>query len=135
MRVIDPGKCARGTRRPVVETMIGRRVSSRFPIDLAARFIAPGINIRLQFEDVSASGACMRMMYPRCLTEGKLHWLDYSVFVETVWQADLRCGFRFVDLLDAACLRRTLEFGEAADGDGTALRRLASAWVHGPGDF
>lgn len=118
------------------ETLIGRRVTSRFPIDLAARFIAPGINIRLQFEDVSASGACMRLMYPRCLTEGRLQWLDYSCFVEVIWQAELRCGLRFVDPLDVACLRRTLEFGESSHRGGEdTLRRLASAWVHGPGDW
>lgn len=116
--------------------MIGRRINSRIRIDLAARFIAPDINIRLQFEDVSVSGACMRLMHPRRLTEGRLQWLDYSVFVETIWQAELRCGLRFADPLDDGCLDRTLEFGEASDRGGQdTFRRLASAWVHGPGDW
>lgn len=118
------------------ETLIGRRINSRIRIDLAARFIAPGINIRLQFEDVSVSGACMRLMHPRRLTEGRVQWLDYSVFVETIWQAELRCGLRFADPLDDGCLDRTLEFGEASDRGGQdTLRRVASAWVHGPGDW
>ena len=78
----------------------------------------------------------MRLMYPRCLCEGRLQWLDYSCFVVMVWQAELRCGLRFVDPLDVACLRRTLEFGETSHrGGADTLRRLASAWVHGPGDW
>ncbi len=121
---------------PRPEELIGRRASSRHRIDLAARFVSIDVNVRVQLEDVSPSGACIRLISHRALGEGRLLWLDYEQFVRPVWQADLQCGLEFDERLDADRLRRTLEFGEAdVDNGVSTMRRLASAWVHGPGDY
>ncbi|MGN3974276.1 PilZ domain-containing protein [Tsuneonella sp. SYSU-LHT278] len=119
-----------------VEALIGRRQNCRHPIDLAARFVSSDLNIRLQLADISPTGASARLIHPRTLREGRLLWLDYACLVSVVWQAGLQCGFRFEERLETDQLRRTLEFGEAAAGTATVtLRKLASAWVHGPGDY
>lgn len=117
--------------------MIGRRQNCWHPVDLAARFVCADLNIRLQLTDISPTGASARLSHPRNLREGRLLWLDYACFVSVVWQTELQCGFRFEERLPADQLRRTLEFGGAATADtATAtLRKLASAWVHGPGDY
>ena len=119
-----------------IEALIGRRKSSRHAIDLAARFVSADLNIRLQLDDISFTGASARMLQPRDLGEGRLLWLDYECFVQVVWQAEMQCGFRFAERLEPDQLRRTLEFGDlrTSKGPGT-LHKLASAWVYGPGDY
>ncbi len=134
--VQDSAPCPRAEPAHRIEELIGRRASSRHPIDLAARFVSAGVNVRVQLEDISATGACIRLMSHRPLGEGRLLWLNYEQFVRPVWQADLQCGLEFDQRLDADRLRRTLEFGEAdLDKSVSTMRRLASAWVHGPGDY
>lgn len=121
---------------PDIEELIGRRVSTRHRIDLAGRFVSAALNVRVQLEDISPTGACIRLLTDRTLGDGRLRWLDYEWFVRPVWQADLHCGLVFDERLDAGRLRRTLEFGEPGpERTKAARRRLASAWVHGPGDF
>lgn len=116
--------------------MIGRRASSRHRIDLAARFVSPEINARVQLEDISPTGACIRFMSHRAIGEGRLLWLDYEWYARPVWQTELQCGLEFDERLNAHRLRRTLEYGEAGTDEGrSTMRGLASAWVHGPGDY
>lgn len=119
-----------------VESLIGRRGSIRHPLDIAGRFIFGDVNVRVQLEDISASGAAFRLMHSRPLEPGKLCWLGFECYGEVLWQADGRCGLRFTDRLPDDCLRRTLDFGASAALDRKGkLNRLASAWVHGPGDY
>jgi hypothetical protein len=118
------------------DLMIGRRQATRHKLDVSARLIAAHDNLRVQLEDISTGGACVRLMHPRRLTEGRLCWLQFEAFGRIVWQNDLRCGLQFEDPITEECLRRTIEFGEMIVKDATdKYLRLASAWVHGPGDY
>jgi hypothetical protein len=125
--------CAREVR---LDVMIGRRDATRHPVGIAARFLAHEVNVRVQLEDISASGACIRLLHPRALAAGRLCWLDFEIFGQVVWQRDERCGLKFDERLTPDCLRRTLEFADRAARDtDDRYRRLASAWVHGLGDY
>jgi hypothetical protein len=119
------------------EELIGRRTSSRHPLDLSARIITADASVRVKVEDISATGAAFRMMVPRPIRSGRLCWLGFEIFGEIAWQCDTRCGLRFADRLSPECLRRTIEFGAraASDKDGDRFARLASAWAYGPGDW
>ncbi len=118
------------------DLMVGRREDPRHRLDLSARFVTPGANTRVQLEDISASGACIRLKEPRPLEDGRLCWLNFVAFARMVWKGDARCGLRFEEPLSADCLARTIEFGELMAGDGgDRFLRLASAWTHGPGDW
>lgn len=118
------------------EELIGRRLANRHRLDLSARLVAPCLSLRVQLEDISATGTCVRFMQPCAFESGRLSWLGFAAFVTAVWRTELRCGMMFVDPLSDECLRRTIEFG-ALVGSGPADKygRLASAWVHGPGDW
>lgn len=133
------GACSPSSPQPVgsaVESLIGRRASTRHPLDIAGRFIFGDVNVRVQLEDISANGAAFRLMHPRPVEPGKLCWLGFEFFGEVLWQAEGRCGLRFADRLPDDCLRQTLNFGASAALDRKGkLNRLASAWVHGPGDY
>lgn len=118
------------------DRLIGRRQSVRHAIDVAARIIVHGGNMRVQLEDISLHGACIRLMHPRRFAAARLCWLQFEAYGRVAWHHDLRCGLTFEDALPPDCLRQTLEFGELAVGDESEkYLRLASAWVHGPGDF
>jgi hypothetical protein len=122
--------------RAVDEVLIGRRQNSRHPIDLSARIVAHGFSLRVQLEDLSATGACIRLMHPRRITGARLRWLHYEWPCVVVWQSGLRCGLAFEEALAPECLKQTLAFGEQASGiTGDRFKRLASAWVFGPGDY
>ena len=118
------------------EAQIGRRVSQRHRLDISARFIGGGDNLRVQMEDISASGACVRLMHPQKLADGRLCWLNFAVYVRVVWNDGIRCGLVFDEPLAEDCLKQTVEFGQLAIKDNSdKFLRLASAWVHGPGDW
>ena len=118
------------------EAQIGRRVSQRHRLDISARFIGEGDNLRVQMEDISASGACVRLMHPQKLADGRLCWLNFAVYVRVVWNDGIRCGLAFDEPLAEDCLKQTVEFGQLAIKDNSdKFLRLASAWVHGPGDW
>ena len=118
------------------DRLIGRRQSVRHPLDVAARIIVHGGNMRVQLEDISLHGACIRLMRPRTLGAARLCWLQFEAYGRVAWQHELRCGLAFEDPLPEDFLRQTLEFGELAVGDASEkYLRLASAWVHGPGDW
>lgn len=122
--------------RALDESLIGRRSATRHPLDIAGRFVSGPVNVRVQLEDISASGAAFRLMHPRLLRSGLLGWLGFETFGEIVWQREARCGLRFADRLPVNALRETLEFADEVtrDEDGR-LKRLASAWAFGPGDY
>ena len=118
------------------EILIGRRQHMRHRLDLSARLIGPAANVRVQIEDVSAGGACIRFMRPLKFETARLCWLNFAVFGTVVWRQDLRCGMMFDQPLGEECLAQTIEFGELITTDRTdKFLRLASAWVHGPGDW
>ena len=118
------------------DLLIGRRQANRHRLNMAARLIAAHQNMRVQLEDISASGACIRLMRPGSLHDGHLCWLNFRAFARVVWRSDLRYGLRFDEPLSDDCLRRTAEFDELiGEGAGDKYGRLASAWVHGPGDW
>jgi len=118
------------------DLLIGRRQSARHKLDMSARLVAAHDNLRVQLEDISAHGACVRLMHPRRLATGRLCWLRFRSFGRIVWQNDLRCGLAFDEPLTEECLRQTLEFADKIGCDATdKYGKLASAWVHGPGDW
>ncbi len=118
------------------DLLVGRREDLRHRLDLSARFVTPGANTRVQLEDISASGACIRLKQARPLEDGRLCWLNFAMFARVVWKGDIRCGLRFEEPLSAECLAQTIEFGELMTGDaGDRFLRLATAWTHGPGDW
>lgn len=115
------------------DRLIGRRQSVRHPVDLAARIVLPGANLRVQLEDISLHGACIRLMHPRAFEAARLCWLQFQAFGQIVWRHELRCGIAFSDPLPEEWLDQTVEFGELAVDDASEkYLRLASAWVHGP---
>ena len=118
------------------EAQIGRRVSQRHRLEISARLIGGANNLRVQMEDISASGACVRLMHPQKLSDGKLCWLSFAVFARVMWNDGIRCGLVFDEPLAEDCLKQTVEFGQRAITDNSdKFLRLASAWVHGPGDW
>ncbi|WP_120717298.1 PilZ domain-containing protein [Tsuneonella amylolytica] len=122
--------------RPSLDELVGRRRSTRHPVDISARFLDSEADIRAHIEDISATGACFRLMRPRRLIAGRLSWLGFEIYGEIVWQTEDRCGMHFADRLDAACMRATLDFADrmAREG-GDRYHRLAHAWTHGRGDY
>lgn len=118
------------------DLLIGRRRVNRHRLNMAARLIAAQENLRVQLEDLSASGACIRLMRPGSLRAGHLSWLNFRAFARVVWRSDLRYGLAFDETLTDECLRRTAEFDNLIGKDtNDKYGRLASAWVHGPGDW
>ena len=118
------------------EALIGRRVSQRHRLDISARVIGGSDNLRVQMEDISATGACVRLMHPQKLRDGRLCWLSFAVYARVVWNDGVRCGLVFDEPLADDCLKQTVEFGQLATKDNSdKFLRLASAWVHGPGDW
>lgn len=118
------------------DLLIGRRASTRHKLDMSARLITAHDNVRVQLEDVSSTGACIKLMHPRRLVAGRLCWLQFDSYARVVWQSELRCGVEFAEPLSDECLRQTVEFGELMVKDASdKYVRLASAWVHGPGDW
>jgi hypothetical protein len=66
----------------------------------------------------------------------RLCWLNFAVFGRIAWRDEMRCGLQFDEALSEECLSQTIEFGELITTDRTdRFLRLASAWVHGPGDW
>ena len=118
------------------EILVGRRVSPRHRLDIAARMITARVNVRVQLEDLSATGACLRLMHPGQLDNGRLRWLNFEVYGRTVWNDGIRSGLVFDEPLGDDCLTRTLDFARSSAHDpDPRLLKLASAWVHGPGDW
>jgi hypothetical protein len=118
------------------DLMIGRRDATRHPAGIAARFVSHAASVRVHLEDISASGACIRLLDPRPLLSGRLCWLDHEAFAHIVWAVDGRCGLRFEERLVDDCLHATIAFADKARRDSfDGYRRLASAWVFGPGDY
>lgn len=117
------------------DLLIGRRQSTRYPVRLSGRFIGGGANIRIWIDDISLTGAEMRLMVPRPLTIGRLLWLGFEQHVDVVWQNEARCGLQFADRLPPDWLRQTLDAADLAAKGSSSMRRLAAAWVHGPGDY
>ena len=90
----------------------------------------------MTLEDLSVSGACLRLQHPRPLATAKLCWLGFEVFGRSVWNDGIRCGMVFEEPLSEACLAQSIEFGRLHKQDaGDRFARLASAWVYGPGDW
>lgn len=133
--VLDPTPGEPCAQASALDLLIGRRINSRHPLDLSARFIFAGANVRVQLEDISASGAAFRLMHPQTLDAGRLCWLGFEMYGEPVWQSEARCGLLFAERLTPDCLRQTLEFGAMARDKGDKFLRLASAWAYGPGDY
>lgn len=118
------------------DALIGRRISQRHRLDISARLIGGSLNLRVQMEDISASGACVRLMNPQAVPDGRLCWLSFAVYARVVWNDGIRCGLVFDEHLTDECLQQTVEFGQLATKDNSdKFLRLASAWVHGPGDW
>jgi hypothetical protein len=120
----------------VEEVLVGRRASPRHRLDISARMITPAVNVRVQLEDISASGACLRLMHPQRIEDGRLCWLNFDVYARSVWNDGIRCGLVFDELLADECLKQTLDFARSSTrSPDDKFLRLASAWVHGPGDW
>ncbi|MFA9200596.1 MAG: PilZ domain-containing protein [Cypionkella sp.] len=119
-----------------IEDRVGRREATRHRVNLSARITVPDASLRVQLEDISATGAAIRLMHPRAFAGGRLRWLEFSAYCHVAWRNELRCGVVFADPLESDQLRRTLEFNKLI-GSSSADKygRLASAWVHGPGDW
>ena len=118
------------------EILVGRRQHLRHRLDLSARLIGPDSNVRVQIEDISTGGACIRLIRPLAFDSARLCWLNFAVFGTVKWRQELRCGLMFDEPLSEECLAQTIEFGELITSDRTdKFLRLASAWVHGPGDW
>lgn len=118
------------------DLLVGRRIATRSRIDLAGRYVCVAANVRVQVEDISSTGACMRLMRPQTLTEGTLGWLGFTHFGRVVWNDGFRCGLSFDEPVSQECLQRTVEFSRLSSDDaGDRFARLASAWAHGPGDW
>ncbi|MGX7953368.1 PilZ domain-containing protein [Tsuneonella sp. HG249] len=119
-----------------VEELIGRRESTRHRVDLSARFVSSQVSLRVQLEDISTTGACIRLKCPRKLEAGRLFWLNSKAFGRIIWQNDLRCGVAFDEPLRDDVVEQALQFAELMANDTTEkFGKLASAWVHGPGDW
>ena len=67
-----------------LEDIVGRRISRRHRLEISARLIAPGTNVRVQLEDVSATGACVRLMQPERLSSARLCWLGHEHYGRVV---------------------------------------------------
>lgn len=120
----------------IEDALVGRRISQRHRLDISARIICASLNLRVQMEDISASGACVRLMHPQALSDGRLCWLNFAVYARVVWHDGIRCGLAFDEHLTDECLQQTTEFGQLLTADKSdKFLRLASAWVHGPGDW
>lgn len=118
------------------DLLIGRRNSTRHPVKLIGRFVTHELNLRIQLEDISATGACFRLFHARPVKAGMLRWLDFAVFGDLAWQREDRCGLQFAEPLGAECLRATLDFANRIARDpGDSCIRLAAAMTHGPGDY
>ena len=98
--------------------------------------ITPAVNARAQLEDISATGACLRLKEPQRLGDGRLCWLNFEVYARLVWNDGIRCGLVFDDPLSEECLKQTIEFARLSSKNADdRFLKLASAWVHGPGDW
>ncbi len=118
------------------EILVGRRQYQRHRVDLSARLITATANARIQLEDISAGGACIRLSRPMAIDSARMCWLNFAIFGRLAWKEDLRCGLKFDEPLTDECLAQTIEFGELLGKDPTnKFLKLASAWVHGPGDW
>jgi len=118
------------------EVLIGRRQDLRHRLDFSARLVGATANVRVQIEDISAGGACIRLMRPLTDNSARLCWLNFAVFGRVAWKDDLRCGLMFDERLSEECLAQTVEFGDMMLKDRSdKFLKLASAWVHGPGDW
>ena len=125
--------CATACRE---EELIGRRESTRHRVDLSARFVSSHVNMRVQLEDISATGACIRLKAPRKLEAGRLFWLSAQAFGRIIWRKDLRCGIVFDEPLSDDAVEQATHFAALMAKDPTEkFGKLASAWVHGPGDW
>ena len=103
---------------------------------IPARLVAFDGNQRIQLDDLSASGARVRLLKPQAVSAGTLKWLGFEAFVQVVWQEGLRCGLGFEAAIPQEWLQETREFARGLGEERAAgFRKLASAWVHGPGDW
>jgi hypothetical protein len=116
--------------------LVGRRESQRHRLDIAARIVSSSASLRVQLEDISLTGACVRLMVPQKIADGRLSWLNFNCFARVVWNDGLRCGLVFDEEINGEWLKQTVDFGRLANKDkGDRFVKLASAWVHGPGDW
>jgi hypothetical protein len=114
---------------------IGRRALSRIQLGIPARFTGAAGSYRVSLEDLSATGARIRLYHACPVQVGPLAWLNFQVFANLVWQANLWCGVSFEFPLRDECLRQTADFAKLVSTQRINAIRLASAWVHGPGDY
>lgn len=114
---------------------IGRRQSTRHPLQLSGRFVTGAENVRVWIEDISETGAAVRLMHAHPIAPGRLSWLGFEQFADIAWQRDARCGLHFAAPLPSEWLTQTLDCGDRIANGDRRMQRLASAWVHGPGDY
>jgi hypothetical protein len=105
-------------------------------VRLPARFKTPQADHRVLLEDISASGARIRVQQAHPLVPGTLHWLGKSVCAELVWHRGALAGLTFDVPIEAEWLEETAKLARMAQNDphGSATG-LAAAWAYGPEDW
>ena len=67
-----------------VEVLVGRRRYPRHRLDLWARLVTADANVRVQLEDISNGGACIRLSSPLAIDGARLCWLNFEVYGRAV---------------------------------------------------
>lgn len=109
----------------------GRRSLARLRLGVPARLITlNGVHDAL-LDDLSLSGAQIRLSDGEQFSIGVLKWLDFDELVDVVWHDRSTCGVKFEKPLPKGCILATRDAAPALLDDEARARSVAKRWIEG----
>lgn len=109
----------------------GRRSLARLRLGVPARLITlNGVHDAL-LDDLSLSGAQIRLSDGEQFSIGVLKWLDFDELVDVVWHDGSTCGVKFEKHLPKGCILATRDAAPALLDDEARARSVAKRWIEG----
>lgn len=110
---------------------VGRRSLARLRLGVPARLITLYGVQDVLLDDLSLSGAQIRLSDGEQFSSGVLEWLDFDELVDVVWHDGSTYGVKFEKHLPKGCILATRDAAPALLDDEARARSVARQWTEG----
>lgn len=113
------------------EAMIGRRGRPRLRLGVPARLTTLEGTRDVLLNNLSSSGAQVRLAAGEKFTSGVLEWLQFDALVDLIWQEANTCGVRFDEPLPKRVILATRDAAPGLVDEEHGVRLFAKRWSEG----
>lgn len=110
---------------------VGRRSLARLKLGVPARLITLNGVQDVLLDDLSLSGAQIRLSEREQFSTGVLEWLAFEELVDVVWHDGSTCGVKFERRLPKECILATRDAAPLLLDDDARARSVAKQWTEG----